>query len=345
MQKITFPKKPQIIKEKDNWAMFEIKPCFSGYGTTLGNSLRRVLLSSLPGSAITAVKINKVSHEFSSIDGVLEDVVEIILNLKQIKFKMHTDDPVVLSLSVKGEKEVTAADIKTTNEVEVMDKDAHIASLTNKNAKLEMEIQVEKGIGYLPIAQHKENQILGVGAIEVDAIFMPIKKVNYEVEKMRVGEMTNYDRLTLEVETDGSVTPEEAFKQATRLLVDHFNLFGEPVRPISEIEAEEKKEMMEKEKEIAKIKEAEEETKKAGEEKAEAKKESVKAEEDVLKLSVEDLELSSRTENALKNNKIKSIGNLVRKTEEKLDSLEGMGEKGIKEIKKALGKRGLVLKD
>ncbi len=339
MQKITFPKKPQIIKEKDNWAMFEIKPCFPGYGTTLGNSLRRVLLSSLPGSAITAVKINKVSHEFSTIDGVLEDVVEIILNLKQVKFKMHTDEPIVLSLSVKGEKEATAADIKTTNEVEVMDKDAHIASLTNKNAKLEMEIQVEKGIGYLPIAQHKENQILGVGAIEVDAIFMPIKKVNYEVEKMRVGEMTNYDRLTLEVETDGSVTPEEAFKKATRLLVDHFNLFGEPIRPISEIEAEAKKETKEEKKEVEKA--AEEKV----EEKEKIRKESVKAEEDVLKLSIEELGLSLRTENSLKNNKIKSIGNLVRKTEEKLDSLEGMGEKGIKEIKKALGKKGLVLKD
>lgn len=344
MQKITFPKRPKIIKEKNNWAIFEIKPCFPGYGATLGNSLRRVLLSSLPGSAITAVKINKASHEFSAIEDILEDVVEIIFNLKRIKFRTHTDKPVILSLNVKGEKKVTAADIKAGAEAEVMDKNIHIASLTSKNSKLEMEIQIEKGMGYSPTEQRKESHEMGAGAIEIDAIFTPIKKVNYEVEKMRVGEMTNYDRLTLELETDGSVSPEEAFKQATKLLVDHFNLFGEPIRPISEIEeegAEEKKGVVEIKKEAGKadreIKEKEKEKK--------AKKESVKEEEDILKLSIEELKLSLRTENALKNNKIKSIRNLTRKTEENLNNLDGMGEKGIKEIKKALGKLGLILKD
>ena len=342
MQKITFPKRPKIIKEKGNWAVFEIKPCFPGYGVTLGNSLRRVLLSSLSGSAITAVKINKVTHEFSAIDGVLEDVIEIIFNLKKIKFKMHGDEPVILSLNVKGEKEVTSADIKATAEVEVIDKKIHIASLTNKNSKLEMEIKVEKGMGYSPTEQRKESQGMGTGTIEIDAIFTPIKKINYEVEKMRVGEATNYDRLTLELETDGSVSPEEAFKQATRLLVDHFNLFGEPIRPISEIE--EIKESK-KEKEIEKSKEEKEINEEETEEKTEKKTEKKEDKKDSLKLPVEKLELSSRTKSALANNKIKTVANLTRRTEENLGRLDGMGEKGIKEIKKALGKLGLVLKE
>ncbi len=347
MQKITFPKRPRIIKEKDDWAIFEIKPCFPGYGTTLGNSLRRVLLSSLSGSAITAVKINKASHEFSAIDGIMEDVVEIIFNLKQIKFKMHGDEPVVLSLNTKGEKKVTAADIKAVSGVEVMDKKAHIASLTNKNSRLEMEIKVEKGIGYSPIEQRKENQEMGAGTIEIDAVFTPIKKVNYEIEKMRVGEMTNYDKLTLELETDGSISPEEAFKQATKLLVDHFNLFNEPIRTISEIEeienSKEKAKKSKEEKEIADKKEKEKEEEEKIKKEEARKKEN--HQEDVLKLPIEELELSPRTKNALSNNKIKTISNLVRRNEENINDLEGMGEKGIKEIKKALGKLGLVLKE
>jgi len=345
MQKITFPQRPKIIKEKNNLAIFEIKPCFPGYGATLGNSLRRVLLSSLPGSAVTAVKISKASHEFSAIDGVLEDVVEIILNLKKIKFKMHNDEPITLSLNAKGEKEVTANDIKTTSDVEVMDKDVHIAFLTDKNAKLEMEIRVEKGMGYLPSEQRKKDHEIGIGSIEVDAIFTPVKKVNYEVEKMRVGEMTNYDKLTLELETDGSVTPEEAFKQVTRLLVDHFNLFSEPVRPISEIEEDRVKEAEKKTEKYDKEIEKEIEKKEANKKEEVKAKESAEEKIDVSKQPIEELKLSLRTENVLKNGKIKSIGNLAKKTEENLNGLEGMGAKGVKEIKKSLGKLGLVLKE
>ena len=323
--------------------MFEIKPCFPGYGATLGNSLRRVLLSSLSGSAITAVKINKVTHEFSAIDGILEDVMEIIFNLKKIKFKMDSDEPVILFLNAKGEKEVTAADIKAVSGVEIMDKNARIASLTGKNSELEMEIQIEKGMGYSPIEQRKETGEMGAGAIEIDAIFTPIKKVNYEIEKMRVGGMTNYDKLVLELETDGSVSPEEAFKEATKLLVDHFNLFGEPIRPISELEQveERKREIRKSEKEVK----AEEAGEKGGADKETKKEKKEDFQKDVLKLSVEELDLSPRTKNALTGNRIKTIANLVRKTEENLGGLDGMGEKGIKEIKKALGKRGLVLKD
>lgn len=323
--------------------MFEIKPCFPGYGTTLGNSLRRVLLSSLSGSAITAVKINKVTHEFSAIDGVLEDVIEIIFNLKRIKFKMDGDDPVILFLNAKGEKEVTAADIKAVAGVEVMDKKAPIASLTSKNSKLEMEIQIEKGMGYLPTEQRKESHEMGTGAIEIDAIFTPIRKVNYEVEKMRVGGMTNYDKLELELETDGSVSPEEAFKEATKLLVDHFNLFGEPIRPISELEQieEKKKEIRKSEKEVK----AEEASKNDETDKKAEREKKEDLQKDVLRMSIEELDLSPRTKNALTGNKIKTIANLVRRNEENLGDLDGMGEKGIKEIKKALGKRGLVLKD
>ena len=229
MQKITLPEKPKIISEEENSAVFEIKSCYPGYGTTIGNAFRRTLLSSLTGASITSVKIKGVDHEFSTISGVMEDVVEIILNLKKVKFKMFTDGPVKLTLKSNKEGEVRASEIKTTNDVEVVDKKVYIATVTDKDRKLEMEIQVEKGIGYTPIEYQNKNN-LEIGNIAMDAIFTPVKKVNYKVENMRVGKMTNYDKLTLEIETDGSMTPEEAFKEAARLLVGHFNLFKEVVK-------------------------------------------------------------------------------------------------------------------
>jgi DNA-directed RNA polymerase subunit alpha len=339
MQKITLPEKPIIIKQDGNFAVFEIRSCYPGYGSTIGNALRRVLLSSLVGSAITSVKIANASHEFSTVPGVIEDVVEIILNLKKIKFKMHIDEPVKLSLKTSKEGEVKASDIKANSNVEIANKDAYIATVTDKNAKLDMEIKVEKGVGYMPIEQQSEDK-LEIGNIAIDTIFTPVKKITYHVENMRVGKMTNYDKLIFEIETDGSITPEEAFKEATRLLVEHFNLFREVIGPKTE---EEEKKVKAEEKELLKESKAakKEIEKKEKEEKEQRQKE---VSEEILKTSVEDIGLSARISKILTENKIKIISKIIKKSEDDLKELSGMGDKGIKEIKKALGKFGLTLK-
>jgi DNA-directed RNA polymerase subunit alpha len=337
MQKITLPEKPKIIKQEGNYAVFEIRSCYPGYGITLGNALRRVLLSSLTGSAITSVKISGVNHEFSTIPGVIEDLVEIVLNLKKIRFKMYTDGPVKLTLKANKEGKIKASDIKVSSDIEIVNKDAHIATITDKNSKVEMEIQIEKGIGYIPAEQHSEEK-LEIGSIAVDAIFTPVKKVNYKVENMRVGKMTNYNKIILEIETDGSVTPEEALREASRLLVNNFNLFRETTgEKVEKVE----KEIKEKTKEVEAAKKQAEKDKitKAITEEKEAKKT-----EDVLKMVVDDLNISPRISKVLRENKIKSLGKLVRKTESELKSFSGMGDKGLKEIKKSLGKLGLTLK-
>ncbi len=225
--KISLPQKAKILKKEENRAIFEINGCYPGYGMTLGNAFRRVLLSSLPGAAITSVKIKGVSHEFATIPYVLEDVIHIILNLKQVRFKINAPEalPLKLELKTAGEKEVKAKDIKTAAEIEIINKDAHIATLTDKKAKLEMELEVQSGLGYVPVEQRKKEK-LEIGAIAVDAIFSPIRKVNYEIENMRVGDRTDFNRLLLDIETDGSITPEEAFQKAADILVEHFQLFA-----------------------------------------------------------------------------------------------------------------------
>lgn len=225
-RKTPLPQKPKIIKKDDNRAIFEIDGCYPGYGMTLGNAFRRVLLSSLPGAAVTTVQIKGVSHEFSTMPHVLEDVIQIILNLKQLRFKILSQEIslIKVQLKVSGQKEVKAKDIKLTSDIEILNKDAHIATLTDKKAKLEMEIGVETGLGYVPVEQRKKEK-LEIGAIAVDAIFTPIKKVNYEVENMRVGERTDFNRLKIDIETDGTVSPEEAFAKAADILVEHFQLF------------------------------------------------------------------------------------------------------------------------
>jgi len=224
--KISLPLKPKVIKKSDSHAIFEIDNCYPGYGITIGNSFRRVLLSSLPGAAIVSVKIKGVSHEFSTIPNVLEDVIQIILNLKQIRFKVHTD---VIStsaeLKISGDKEVKAKDIKTSSDIEIINKDAHIATLTNSKAKLEMEIEIGTGLGYVPVEQ-RGKQKLEIGAIALDAIYTPIKKVNYEVENMRVGDKTDFNRIKIDIETDGSVTPEQAFDRAAEILLEQFGVFA-----------------------------------------------------------------------------------------------------------------------
>lgn len=221
------PNKPKIINQKDNWALFEIEALYPGYGITIGNSLRRVLLSSLEGSAVTQVKIKGVQHEFSTIPGVLEDIIIIIMNLKQMRFKMYTDEPQKAILKVKGEKEIKGSDFKFPSQVELVNKNCHIATLTDKKTEIEMEIQIEKGIGYEPVERRKKKEKLEVGVIPIDAIFTPIKRVNYKVENMRVGERTDFDRLNLEIETDGTISPEDAFFNASEILVKHFSLLAD----------------------------------------------------------------------------------------------------------------------
>lgn len=230
---ILLPKSPKIIKKGENRAIFEIENCYPGYGMTLGNAYRRVLLSSLPGAAVTSVKIKGVGHEFSTIPHILEDVIQIILNLKQVRFKLHSEEPTTLSLKVKGEKKVKASDIKLSSGTEIVNKDAHIATLTDKKAELDVEIEIYPGLGYAPVEQRKREK-LPIGYIAIDAIFSPIKRANYEVENMRVGDRTDFNRLRIDIETDGSIAPEEAFQKAAQILVDHFSLFIKEKKEVKE---------------------------------------------------------------------------------------------------------------
>jgi len=223
---IPLPVKPKIIKQEKNKVVFEIEALYPGYGVTMGNSLRRVLLSSLAGAAVPQVKIKNVPHEFSTIPGVLEDVIQIMLNLKQLRFKIYTTEPQKATLKVKGEKKVKGSDFEIPAQLELVNKDCPIATLTDKKAELEIEIQVEKGIGYSPREARKREK-LEIGTTPLDAIFTPVRRVAFRVENMRVGERTDFDRLFLELETDGTILPEEAFYQASEILVKHFSLLAE----------------------------------------------------------------------------------------------------------------------
>ncbi len=238
---IQLPAEPKVLSREGNKAVFEIGPLYPGYGMTIGNTLRRVLISSLEGTSVTAVKIKGIDHEFSAIPGVMEDVVQIVLNLKKVRFKMFRDEPIILTLNAKGAAEVTAADIKTTADVEVITKNQHIATLTDKKAELEMEITVERGTGYVPVEQRQKDK-LSVGEIAIDGIFTPIKNVNFTVENIRVMQRTDYNKVILDVETDGSIMPEQALKNATDILMKHFEVINMIAVPEVMEVTEEKKE-------------------------------------------------------------------------------------------------------
>ncbi len=320
---MSLPQKPKYTPINDESGKFEIMGCYPGYGMTLGNALRRVLLSSLKGAAVTSVKIKGVSHEFSTLDGVMEDAVQIILNLKKIRFRLHTDESVKVSLKFKGEGKVTAAAIKGSSEVEVVNPEQIIATITDKKVELEMELEVSNGLGYVPIEQQERGE-KEIEVIAIDAVYTPIRRVNYEVENMRVGKRTDYNKITLEIVTDGSITPQEAFSKAVVLLVEQFSVLG----GIEVVEA----------KSVELFQEAElvQET-----EVIEAKEEEL----DPLKVKVTELKnLSTRTLNVLETNKIAKVKDIVKHTEDGLKGLEGMGDKGIKEIKKSIGELGLTLK-
>ncbi|MDP3727274.1 MAG: DNA-directed RNA polymerase subunit alpha [bacterium] len=321
---IPLPQQPKIILEDGNRAVFEIEALWPGYGQTIGNAIRRVLLSSLEGAAITAAKIEGVQHEFSTLPGVLEDMVEFTLNLKRVRFRMHGSGPYTATLSAKGDKRVTAADIKAPSQLEVVNPEQFIATLTDKRAALVMDLTVEKGIGYQPMGMRQKEKV-EIGTIALDAAFSPLRVVNYEVENMRVGDRTDFNLVRFHIETDGSISPYEAFSQAAKILQEQLTvLAGVFARKTEAAPA------------MAAATEAEPP---AAEE---TQEESL--EEQVLKKRVEDLELSTRTINALVNAAIRNVGMLAKKTEKKLRSVEGLGDKGIVEIKKALGNMGLTLK-
>lgn len=330
--KIMLPSKPRATLEEGNKGVFEIDGLVPGYGYTLGNSLRRIILSSLSGSAITSVKINSVSHEFSTIDGIKEDVITILLNLKNIRFEVSTDEPQVVTISISGPKIVTAKDIKVSGAVRVINEDQYICEITNK-AKLEMEISIEKGLGYVPREQHHKGKA-DIGTIFLDAIFSPIRRVSYDVEEMRVGDKTNFNRLRLSIETDGSLSPREALEQSVKIMI-------EQLAAVVSIDAQETIDNIQNQisKKSVDFSEKEE---KSNEESNEENEVDVT---DVLKNRIDAIGLSTRTLNALSAANIRTVGGVARKHAKDLLEIDGIGEKGITEIREALAKFDLSLKD
>lgn len=314
-KQVLLPSKPRIVSEEGFSGTYEIDGLYPGYGHTLGNSLRRIILSSLPGVAISSVKIAGVDHEFSSVPGVKEDVINLILNLKKVRIKMLSDEPQTIELNVKGIKEVTAGDIKVPGQVEILNPDLYIASLGSKTAELSIEIKIEKGLGYVP-KEILEKERTEIGHIALDAIFSPIRRVNYEVENMRVGDRTDFNKLKIFIETDGTITAKEALEESILIMIGQL-------------------------KAIVGFKEPEVIIKESKEEVNDASKED---DAEFLKTRIETLDLGSRTINALANGNIRTIGGLARKKEKDLDDIEGLGAKGIQEIKKLLSNYGITLK-
>lgn len=307
---------PKEIQRGKNKAVFEIESLYPGYGVTIGNSLRRVLLTSLPGVAVTEAKIKGAPHEFSVLPGVLEDMIMVTLNLKKLRFKIFEGESQKVSLKVKGDKEVKGSDFEKSPLIELANPETHIATITDKKGEFEVEIKIEKGIGYEPKNQRK-NKKMEIGTIALDAIYTPIKNVNFQVENMRVGDRTDFDKLSIEIETDGTLTPAEAFFDACEILLKHFNIiFGakNPDEPKSRIFTQDSEQV------------------------------SIESSEDVNKIAVEDLKFSTRTLNALNENNIKTVGGILKKSEKSLSEMEGIGETAIAEIKKKIKKLGLELK-
>jgi DNA-directed RNA polymerase subunit alpha len=323
--KIIMPSKPRVVVEEGNKGIFEIDGLYPGYGHTLGNSLRRIILSSLPGASITAIKIDGVSHEFQTMDGIKEDVIVMILNLKKTRFKMLSDEPQTVTLSVKGPKEVTVGDIKTGGQVEILNPELHIVEVTGK-VNLNIEMRIEKGLGFISKEAFQKEKV-DIGTIAVDAIFTPIRRVSYEVENMRVGDKTNHNRLRISIETDGTLTPREALSQSIAIMIHQLKAIIDFKEP-EEVKTEKKSS-----KEGDEAKDADEDEKK-GTDFA-----------DILKTRTDSLDLSTRTLNALTSANIRTLGGLARKKREDLLEVEGIGEKGISEIKKVLSKFDLNLKE
>ena len=325
--KIIMPSKPRVVLEEGNKGVFEIDGLYPGYGHTLGNSLRRIILSSLPGASIVSIKIDGVTHEFQTMDGIKEDVIVMILNLKKTRFKMLSDEPQTVALSIKGPKEVLAGDIKTGGQVEILNPELHIAEITGK-VNLNIEMKIEKGLGFIPKEIFQKEKV-DVGTIAVDAIFTPIRRVSYEVENMRVGDKTNHNRLRISIETDGTLTAREALSISIEIMINQLKAiidFKEPEAPTPEG--------------VGVL--TSDDNQSVGKEKDEKKSNDFA---DILKTRTDSLDLSTRTLNALTSANIRTLGGLARKKREDLLEVEGIGEKGITEIKKVLNKFGLNLKE
>lgn len=237
---IQLPEAITVLNKEGNRAIFEIGPLMPGYGPTIANPLRRVLLSSLEGAAITSIKINGVDHEFGAVPNVMEDVIQIILNLKKIRLRSYASEPVTLKLSSKGESVVTASDIELTSDIELINPEQHICTLTDKKAVIDMELTVEKGRGYVAVEQRQKDK-LPIGVIAIDAIYSPVKLVNFTVEDVRVGQRIDFNKVILEIETDGSIQPEQALKEASQVLRDHFEVVSQVVVPEAEAKVAPKK--------------------------------------------------------------------------------------------------------
>ena len=293
----------------DSYGKYVIEPLERGYGTTLGNSLRRVLLSSLPGTAVTSIRISGIQHEFSTIPGVKEDVTEIVLNIKRIIARLHSDEPKTVYIEASGECEVTAGDIKADGEVEILNPELHIATL-GPDASLSMELTLDHGRGYVPADKNKNPQQI-IGTIPVDSIYTPVLKVNYAVENTRVGNQTDFDKLTLEVWTDRTITPRDAVSLGAKILVDHFTLFTDLSDSIG--------------------------SRSTVVEKVETQRDKV------LEMTIEELDLSVRSFNCLKRANINPVEDLINKTQDEMIKVRNLGRKSLEEVEHKLAMMGLSL--
>ena len=302
----------EIIELTENYGKFVVEPLERGFGMTLGNSMRRVLLSSLPGAAITSVKIDGVLHEFTTVEGVKEDVTEIVLNLKRLRCKLHGTDSKTLVVDASGECEVTAADIICDGDVEIVNRDLHIATL-DAGAKLHMEMRLEYGRGYVTIERNKEkNTDRPIGEIVMDSIFTPVTKVNFFVENTRVGQMTDYDKLNLEIWTNGTIKPDEAASYAAKILTEHLGLFINLTEHVQSIDILHDKEEGKKEK--------------------------------ILEMNIEELDLSVRSYNCLKRAGINTVEELIQRDEDEMMKVRNLGRKSLEEVQQKLSLLGLGLR-
>jgi len=312
---ITLPSKPRIVSEDGIQGVYEIDSLYPGYGHTLGNSLRRIILSSLPGATVTRVKIEGVPHEFATIDGMRETVMEMLLNLKRIHFVLHGDEPQTISLTAKGTTEVTAKNFNLPSQVEIKNPEQHIVDLSGGKAAIELEATIERGLGYVP-REVLTGEKVDIGTIALDATFTPIRRVNYEVENMRVGDRTDFNRLRILIETNGTLAPREALEKSIEMMIHQLKAiigFQEEAVPAQS----------------------------SGNAAAAAKEETAT---DPAKIKIAELNLSSRVASALEGAGIKSAAGLARKTASALLELDGIGEKAVEEISTALAGFGLTLK-
>lgn len=303
---ITLPR-IKNTKTQGNYASYDIEPLEAGYGVTLGNALRRVLLSSLPGAAVTSIRIEGVQHEFQAVPDVKEDVTDIVLNVKRLRLRSFSDHPVSMRLEVNGERDITAADISVPSTIEIINPELHLATLDSENAHLEMELVVETGRGYVP-ADSKEDQPIGV--IPVDAIYTPVQKVNYTIEHTRVGQITNYDKVVLDITTDGTITPDEALRQSADILVRHFTLLANYRASLPEPEK--------------------------------TPMSSVPIPPKVYETPIEELDLSVRAYNCLKRSNITKVGQVLTMNEEDLLGVRNFGEKSLQELRERLLARNFL---